>query len=212
MPRIITKRSKPLTPQQERDRAKRYKVTRTGVWIDPFPEIPGTRPEKIVYAALVRRGIPFQFQEWFQVDRSLGLQSADWLRPDFTVPGAKLIIAVQGDYFHTQPAQIEKDSLQFAIYQLMGWTVLPWWEYDIEQHIDNLIDSTPALRALANTGAPLPHVSAWHNDLAGIRTKNRNRRKPWTHKAVKLKVKHRTSLSKTGSTIVKRKAQKGLFQ
>lgn len=210
MPRIVTKTTKPK-PGVAQQRAKSYRVSRSFVWVDPYPEIPGTKPEKIVYAALVRRKIPFQFQEWFHVDPALNLQSADWLRPDFTVPAAKIIIAVQGDYFHTQPAQIEKDSLQFAIYNMMGWTVLPWWEYDIESRIDSLIDDNPALRALEGAGPPIPHVAKWYDDLKGLRKALTERRKPWTHKPVTLKVKHRKQYAKTGSTMVKRQQQKGLF-
>lgn len=182
--------------------APAQKIVRQFVWQDPFPEIPGTKPEKMVYAELMRRGIPFQFQEWFHV--SVPIETAQWLRPDFSIPSAKIIIAVQGTYFHSQAATIAKDSLQFAVYEMMGWLVLPWWEYDIESRLQDLFESVPQLVAIQNTGTALPHVAKWYNDLAGLKKKNQERRKPWTKKAVVVTIK--------GKRPRKKQALKGIFQ
>jgi very-short-patch-repair endonuclease len=183
MPRLLVPRK---TPKKGRDP---YRVSRSFVWIDPFPEVPGTKPEKMVYAELARRRIPFQFQEWFHVD--LPLETAQWLRPDFVIPSIKMIIPVQGTYFHSKPDTIVKDSLQFAIYEMLGWTVLPLWEYDIESHLQDIFDAQPLIRSVENTGSPLPHVSRWYDDLKGLRKALSERRKPWTKKPVKIKLNHK---------------------
>lgn len=192
-PRILVKRKEPLSQAKQRERAAKVQAgRRSSVWLDPFPQIYGTKPEKMVYAEFKRRGIPFQFQEWFHVDIP-DLQEESWLRPDFVVLSAKLIIPIQGNYFHTRPATIEKDSLQFAMYQIMGWKVIPLWEYDIEDHLQALLDGIPELRAVEFTGDEIPHQAKWIDDLKGLRKANQKRRKPWTHKAASVKVKRKNN-------------------
>lgn len=179
----------PTDPTKIRERAKTsYKVRRTDVWIDPYPTVPGTKPEKMVYARLTQLGIPFQFQEWLDINIK-GLASNKWYRPDFMLPDVKIIIQVQGTYWHTQPDRIVQDSFEAALFELAGWKVLFWWDYDIYSHLDDLIAASPV--AAAPRGAPIPHKGRYYNDLAGLRTLNSKRRKPWTHKAVMYKVKRR---------------------
>ncbi len=186
--RIINQRKHPLSPDVIRERAAKYRVTRQFVWIDPFPEVLGTRPEKMVYAEFVKRGIPFEFQQFFHAQLP-DLDYDKFLRPDIVVPDAKIIIAVQGNYFHSLPKTVDTDAFQFAIYQMLGWTVLAWWETDIETRLQDLISAEPALLALQHTATQPPQDKKFKaiDDLRGIRTKNRNRAKPWTHDAAKSK-------------------------
>ena len=74
-------------------------------WVDPFPWIPGTHPEKLLFAALVRRGIYFRFQDDFpRADKRVFpiLQDRDF-KPDFIVPEWKVIYDPYGDFAHSQP-------------------------------------------------------------------------------------------------------------
>lgn len=187
MPKIIVK---PVTnPVQLRQRAqKSYTVRRTGAWVDPFPSVPGTQIEKMVYAALMFRGIQFQFQEWLQVDIA-GLASNSWYRPDFMIPSIKTIIQVQGTYWHSQPDRIQQDSFEAALFELAGWTVLFWWDYEIFDHLDNLIAGS--IVNSAARGTPLPHQARWYNDLAGLRKKNAERYQAYKHKPTKQKFRHK---------------------
>lgn len=133
------------------------------------------------------RRIPFQFQEWLNVDIA-GLASNSWYRPDFMVPEVKVIIQVQGTYWHSQPDRITQDSFEAALFQLAGWTVLFWWDYEIYDHLDLLFAQNPILNNAAS-GPPIEHTGRWYDDLKGLRTANQKRRKPWTHKPVTMKIK-----------------------
>lgn len=186
MPRF-TKQVK--DPVKIRQKAASQRIRRPYVWTDPFPMVPGTKPEKMVYAALMIRHIPFLFQEWLNIDIK-GLSSNSWYRPDFMIPEINVIIQVQGTYWHSQPDRIQQDSFEAALFQLAGWRVLFWWDYDIYDHLDRLIMESPVQGALQ--AKPLPHTGRYYNDLAGLRKKNSERRKPWTHPAVKLKQPRRT--------------------
>ena len=191
MARIINRR-KPLSPKELAERAKKYRVTRTFVWIDPYPEIPGTKPEKMVYAELMRRGIPFHFQEWFHIVSDIYIIEGDsWYKPDFIIPELKMIIEVQGAYWHTKPDQIEKDSYKYALYeQVMGYKVVLWWDYDIEARLQSLFEGEPGLYFRGKPIVPVKRSD--QQEYADGKAKNGarlSRRKPWTKPAVRIKIK-----------------------
>lgn len=190
MPRILAPRKVPLTPKQQRERLDKFRVTRTGAWIDPYPLIPGTKPEKMVYAELMRRRIPFKYQEWLHVDLAQ-LSSNSWYRPDFQLPDYKMIIEVQGSYWHTQAEQMAQDALKYSLYEMLGWKVLKWWDYEIEQRLHELFDAEPQLRQPAVTGDPYPMGKFIYDDAKGIKKANQKRRKPWTKKPASIKLKKR---------------------
>lgn len=189
MTRIIYKRKKKLTTEERKDRAKKYRVSRYGVWVDPFPNIMGTRPEKMVFAELVRRQIPFQYQNWFYVDL-IGLVGNRWYRPDFIIPNYKIIIEVQGAYWHSQPKAIESDAYKYTLYELMGWKVLTWWDYEIEDDLGALFAKTPELNSYKYKGTYTLYKKQY-DDSAGIRKMNEAKRKPWTKKPVGVKSKQK---------------------
>lgn len=189
MPRYV-KRTKMLRTSVLAERAKRQRV-RNASWYDPFPNIHGTLPEKMVYAELSRRGIPFLFLNdlRFQIPE---IEFDKSFQADFVIPSMRLIIEVQGSYWHSMEKTIESDSVKFAIYEIGGYRVLPWWDYDIFANLPGLIAAEPQLAAYPPVNdrgsAELPVVARTKVDTSkGIRTLNRIRaqRQAYKKKAVR---------------------------
>ncbi len=179
--------SKPLKPAEIRRRAAKQRVERTKTFVDPFPAIPGTLPEKMLYAALMARQIPFLYQESVTATiPEIGLNNN--YRPDFILPDTKIIIEVQGAYWHSMPDRIESDSFRAAILEYLGYKVLFWWDYDILARLDELFLADPVMANYPVRGNPLPHVAKWHDDSAGIRTLNRKHKKPISYATTRLKM------------------------
>jgi G:T-mismatch repair DNA endonuclease (very short patch repair protein) len=194
MPRILLPRKVPLTNQQMRDRAKVQRYSRAFEWIDPYPDVYGTKPEKMIYAELMRRGIVFQFTA--QINTGIpDIEVNQWFKPDFIIPAYRMIIEVQGAYWHTKPDKIESDSLRFALMQMAGYRVIAWWDYDIESRLQELFSEVPEL-GFTGMAVASPGRSAFTDDLKGLRKANEKHRKPWTHKTVKLKMKREAKLVK----------------
>ena len=160
--------------------ADRNQQLRSDHWVDLFPEIHGTQPEKMVYAELTRRGIPFLFLNdiRFQIPE---IDFDKWYQADFVMPDLKLIIEVQGAYWHSMTKTIEEDAYKFAIYQTTGWKALAWWDYDILDHLQELFLAEPLLLAASNTSPrfksmELPVQRRTKIDTSkGIRTLNAKR-------------------------------------
>lgn len=190
MVRVI-QRKIPLSPEIREKRANKYYVYNLWDWIDPYPEVPGTKPEKMIYAELVSRGIDFQFQQWIHVAiPDLILEGDPWYKPDFIIPSRKIIIEANGAYWHSQPAQIEKDSYKYALYEMMGYKVLIWWDYDIETHLVSMLDEA----GLFHTGTRiLPPKRAdgqtVEDGKASAIALGLKHRKPWTKKPISIRIK-----------------------
>jgi very-short-patch-repair endonuclease len=162
-------------------------------WVDPFPAVHGTRPEKMVYEQLVRRGIRFYFLN----DFTYSIPEIDFLKEyqtDFRLPDQKIIIEVQGAYWHSKPKAIESDAFKLAVYQSAGWRVLTWWDFDIEDDINKLFRDEPLLVGYGYLGkslsTELKPVSRKKQDTSqGIRTLNTKRalRVSYRKKAVAIK-------------------------
>lgn len=170
-------------------------------WIDPFPNVHGTKPEKMVYAELTRRNIPFLFLNDINFTiPEIGLTKE--YQADFVMPSLKLIIEVQGAYFHSMEKSIISDAFKFAIYESAGYKILPWWDYDIESRLLDLFSSEPLLHGATtssanNSSSELPVLSRKKQDTSkGIRTLNRRRalRNAYRKKAVNIRTK-RTKFS-----------------
>jgi G:T-mismatch repair DNA endonuclease (very short patch repair protein) len=146
---------------------------------DPFPDIEGTTPEKILYARLSLLRIPFEFQSKILVNIPELAILKDY-RPDFVIPDLKLIIEVQGAYWHSKPAAVDEDAYKAALYQTMGYKVLAWWDFDIAYDIDALFASEPALYTLQGRGGRVIDLSRQviRDDTKGIRTLNQKRKRP----------------------------------
>lgn len=178
MPRLL----KTATAERRRLTADRYRPRRVSTWVDPYPEVHGTLPEKMVYAELSRLGIPFLFLN----DIRFTIPEIEFdkeYQADFVIPSLKLIIEVQGAYWHTMDKTIEADAFKFAIYETAGYKVLAWWDFDIIEGIHNLVFAEPSLLAAATSIAPrgrsteLPVQSRKkQNTSKGIVTLNTRRR------------------------------------
>ena len=191
MPRFVQRRQ-PLSPREVRERANVQRV-QSGAFefYDNFPSVLGTKPEKIVYDELVSRGIPFRFQDYAHVYIKYFINK--WYRPDFILPYDKVIIEVQGGYWHSMPKTIKKDAYKIALYRIVGWRVLVWWDYEIEGNIDDLFmrDLYRPRKLVAPFKAALKRKyprKKRKDDSAGIRTLNRKRARSYKRKPVRTKV------------------------
>ena len=105
-------------------------------WVDPFPWIPGTLPEKMVFAELVRQGFYFIFQGDFpKADRYLQVSAEDpGFQPDIIIPEWKVIVDPFGDYHHSKLDARESDARKLAFYEKRGYEFLHPWSSDVEKY------------------------------------------------------------------------------
>jgi len=198
MPRLVrTTRLKQKTKYRV-ELASRQRV-RSDKWVDPFPSVHGTLPEKMVYAELSRRKIPFYFLN----DVRLSFPEIDLIKEfqaDFIIPSLNIIIEVQGAYWHSKPKTIESDSIKMAYYEMAGYRVIAWYDYDIQYRIHELFAMDPQLTSASNIGAvgiqnhELPPMKRTKVDTSkGIVTMNRKRgiAQAYKRQAVRTKIKRR---------------------
>lgn len=191
MPRYVLNKTR-IPTKVATERAKKYRVRGYKNWIDPFPNVLGTKPEKIVYAALSYRGIPF----WAQDEVRFSIPEIGFdkdYRPDFVLPTLRIIIEVQGAYFHSKPNVIDADAFKFAIYEQTGWRALAWWDFDILDNVNKLFQADPQLAAfpvIQNASSEQDNGrKVIRNDAKGIQTLNykRGQRLRYRKKAVTVK-------------------------
>lgn len=178
MPRYLDATSN----SERRLKPRKHILRRQYNWQDPFPEVHGTVPEKMVYAELTRLGIPFLFLNDIRAQIP-EIEFDQWYQADFVIPDIKLIIEVQGAFWHSKDKTVEADAYKFAIYETIGYRVLPWWDFDIISRLHDLIIAEPQLLALARPSAgrqstELPVQRRTKVDTSkGIRTLNSRRRR-----------------------------------
>lgn len=176
MTRLRTRKNYVDTAERAQ-RAKRKRYVKGALFVDPFPLGFGTLPEKIVYAELSRRSIPFYYLNTLP----FAIPDIEFLKDyqaDFILPDQKIIIEVQGAYWHSMDKTIEEDAFKFAVYQMTGWRPLAWWEYDIQSRITELFAADPVLstfqynpmKTSTSELAPLNRVKT--DSSQGIRTNN----------------------------------------
>lgn len=177
----MVRRKKEIVSVADRIGRPAKQRTRNEQWVDPFPLGFGTLPEKMVYAELSRRGIPFYYLNdlRFQIPE---IDFDKWYQADFVLPNQKIIIEVQGAFWHSKPATIDEDAYKFAIYQTTGWKPLAWWDYDILDRLQDLFMEVPELVAASDTSnhygrsAELMPQRRMKTDTSkGIRTVNQRR-------------------------------------
>lgn len=98
-------------------------------WIDPYPQIPGTEPEKRIFAELVNRRIFFIYQGQIpELTRGLYVTLAiPGYKPDFVIPEYKVIIDPFSPFHHSLPDAAERDRAKIALYTAFGYTYYyPW--------------------------------------------------------------------------------------
>jgi hypothetical protein len=99
-------------------------------WQDPFPQIPGTEPEKRIFAALVERGIYFRYQ----ADAPQEVVTANKMVriayvPDFALPEYKVVIDPFSPFHHSLPQAVDRDALKVARFTAAGWEYYHPWAY-----------------------------------------------------------------------------------
>jgi len=122
-------------------------------FIDPYPWIPGTLPEKMVVAELAKRGVPFVFQaDWFtevtskvEPEKRFALLSIKKIAPDVLLPQHRAVIEVQGEYWHTSPEAMDHDKAKFEVYRAYGFAVIPMMETDIYANVAQQVDRIPGI-------------------------------------------------------------------
>lgn len=186
MPRIAKYKQRPTV---KKNVVKGYKR-----WVDPFPTVRGTLPEKMVYAALSARGIRFNYVNTFDFNNA-DLDFFQKYTPDFVLPDLKIIIEVQGLYWHTQVKTQEADAFKLAVYELFGWKALAWWDYEIETNINYLFARDIPGYAVQNRPSSefLATSKINRDDSAGVKTLNRKRglRLAYRKKPVGVKMKRK---------------------
>jgi hypothetical protein len=179
MPRY-TRGSKHIATAERRRRASGYAVRGLSGFVDPFPLGFGTLPEKMVYSALSRRGIPFYYLNdvrfiFPEIDFDQTYQA------DFVIPSLMIIIEVQGAHWHSMAATMAADAFKMAVYQQAGYTALAWWDYDILANVNSLFAQTPALNSAGTfqagnvSGELAPGQRTKTDSSQGIRTLNQKR-------------------------------------
>lgn len=105
-------------------------------WVDPFPHIPGTEPEKRVFAALVYHGLYFIFQADLPIEakRNSPLMAVRDFKPDFILPEWKVIIDPFGDFHHSQPEAIRRDAIKSVYYEALGYEFIHPWSSDVAKN------------------------------------------------------------------------------
>lgn len=159
MARTYTRQYKTLVNLEDeravQERSAIIKIDKTSRFHDPTHDVPGTRPEKIVYNTLVGMRINFNFQYHYPENWDTSNQESIWI-PDFELPDYNnSLIEVYGTYWHT--ANRDSDQIKKAYWLNDGYTVIEqgvplhptgksnggkvviWWEAEIYQGIDFLI-------------------------------------------------------------------------
>lgn len=90
-------------------------------WSSITPDIPGTKPEKMVYDFLVKMGIHFQFQYHLQDSPDTVIKESRWI-PDFMLPEYNVVIEVFGHYWHSMPKTEESDRIKTVYMLNNGYT------------------------------------------------------------------------------------------
>jgi len=93
-----------------------------------------TTPESLLYAELERRRIPFMRQQ--PID---GLYVVDAL-----IPGARIVIECDGDYWHTQPALQKRDKRKDSYLRYRSYIVVRFWESELKENAAACVDRVEA--------------------------------------------------------------------
>ena len=90
-----------------------YRITPPPDIIDYWGHIPATKPEKFIFAELIRRGVSFAFSYVFG-DMPFTADKEERYRPDFLLMDYRIIIEVAGIYWHTRPGMFEYDVVDIS--------------------------------------------------------------------------------------------------
>lgn len=117
------------TRRHRRQTVGRFKLHKQE-WVDPYPQIDGTEPEKRVFAQLIAHGIYFIFQGQipeFEVGGKMYYAAPPNYKPDFVLPEYKLIIDPFSPFHHSLKDAAERDADKIARYAAAGYAYYhPW--------------------------------------------------------------------------------------
>ena len=131
--------------------SQRWRVGGRPDFIDYWPDIPATIPEKMVLAELIRRQVTFYFA-WYFGDLRITPDVRERYRPDFYLPDYGIIIEVYGTYWHTRPGQYEHDIVRAFFLTASGYQVYILTDQEVLKNVRAAVDTIPALRAPAIRG------------------------------------------------------------
>ena len=145
--------------ERQRDRrARREKGIRYAYRTQPPPDIidywahiPATKPEKFIFAELIRRGVSFYFSYLFG-DMPFTADKEERYRPDFLLPDYRIIIEVAGIYWHTRPGMFEYDVTRTQLFLASGYQVYIFTDQEILDDVVATLDKIPEIRVPVMTG------------------------------------------------------------
>ena len=191
-------------------------------WHDPYPWIPGTVPEKMVFAELMGRRIEFVFQALgFPPKGTPGFTGTHLavnlgaIRPDTLIPSIKAAVEIQGTYFHTVPEQEKHDQQKAMEYHAWGWHVYWIWDLDILANPRKSVDQCRELYGGPRLGLLLPkakdgtesHPGATTADANAVAIANQKRAR---RQSLELRVRHKRGYRKTKPRVGVVSAQRNL--
>lgn len=119
-------------------------------WWDPFPWIPGTEPEKRVFAALYELKVYFIYQgqvpEFDRGGEYWQMRPPNY-KPDFVLPEYRLIIDPFSPFHHSLEEAVERDVNKVVAYSVAGYAYYhPWAVGNGQWTWDQYHDSRRSLR------------------------------------------------------------------
>jgi hypothetical protein len=115
--------------RQRRSRGPRVWKLHKPHWIDPYPQIPGTEPEKRLFEVLVRHRLYFIFQgQIHELEKGLYVTlSIPGYKPDFVLPEYKVILDPFSPFHHSLPEAMARDAKKYGLYTALGYSYyFPW--------------------------------------------------------------------------------------
>ena len=144
-------------------------------FFDRYPDIAGTVPEKIILNLLAERQISFFFNVPFG-DIPFTTQRENF-RPDFILPDYRIIIDVNGYYWHGLPGHYEHDYTRSALLEASGYTVYQLLDIEIVARPYNILDDIPELASAVLKGGRIEVGDNPIDVLAPVRERIRKRPK-----------------------------------
>lgn len=133
---------------------ERQKLKRRAVWqvpthppefLDNFPDVIGTMPEKLVFNWLAARHINFYFTPYFG-DIPFTQDVHERYRPDFILPDYNIILEVIGTYWHSRLGSYEHDYTRAGLLEASGWHLITIFDLDVVQDVESsIVEAVPIL-------------------------------------------------------------------
>ena len=191
------------------ERGAIIKLKKNTMMHDATADMPGTRPEKIVYNTLIGLKVNFEYQYHYPENRDTNNQESMWI-PDFMLPDYnQSLIEVYGTYWHKMSR--DKDQLKKVYWLNDGYTIIEhgiplsptnksnggkvviWWDYEIYSGIGFLFArDLPEIFTSFRPGIPAPEIRDAEKEflkLNGMRGRlSANKRLPqWKPRTPKIK-------------------------